>query len=163
MWMDTVQQQWRHVSGKRKRTSTPRPLLPNTYFREPDYGWGDFPDGNAIRCSFRGIDTTIERVFDVGTRVTYDSLVNLLLFRERERERGGKSSFESSPRLVLKHVRHAIADGEGEEGLFLLARYFFFSPLFLSFVFATISCNFVVRRRMLNARHLLFVQDRGKL
>ena len=87
--MDTVQQQWRHVSGKRKRTSTPRPLLPNTYFREPDYGWGDFPDGNAIRCSFRGIDTTIERVFDVGTRVTYDSLVNLLLlFRERERERG---------------------------------------------------------------------------
>lgn len=105
MWMDTVQQQWRHVSGKRKRTSTPRPLLPNTYFREPDYGWGDSPDGNAIRCSFRGIDTTIERVFDVGTRVTYDSLVNLLLlFRERERE--GESSFESSPRLVLKHVRH---------------------------------------------------------
>ena len=160
--MDTVQQQWRHVSGKRKRTSTPRPLLPNTYFREPDYGWGDSPDGNAIRCSFRGIDTTIERVFDVGTRVTYDSLVNLLLlFRERERER---ESPLSSPLLGwCWSMCDTIADGEGEEGLFLLARYFFFSPLFLSFVFATIPCNFVVRRRMLNARHLLFVQDRGKL
>lgn len=57
------------------QTSPAECLLPETRL------W-DFPDG--IR-SFRGIDATIERVFDVGTRVTYDSLVNLLLFRERER------------------------------------------------------------------------------
>lgn len=56
------------------QTSPAECLLPETRL------W-DFPDG--IR-SFRGIDATIERVFDVGTRVTYDSLVNLLLFRERE-------------------------------------------------------------------------------
>lgn len=70
------------------QTSPAECLLPETRL------W-DFPDG--IR-SFRGIDATIERVFDVGTRVTYDSLVNLLLFRERERlypSRSCSSSFES--------------------------------------------------------------------
>lgn len=72
------------------QTSPAECLLPETRL------W-DFPDG--IR-SFRGIDATIERLFDVGTRVTYDSLVNLLLFRERERERlypsrSCSSSFES--------------------------------------------------------------------
>lgn len=122
------------------QTSPAECLLPETRL------W-DFPDG--IR-SFRGIDATIERVFDVGTRVTYDSLVNLLLFRERERGYTPPDlvlppSSHSAGRQVLKHVRHDRGRRGRRRRIVSTCSTFFFSPLFLLLflIFETIPCNFV--------------------
>lgn len=96
MWMDTV-------DGGTCPASGSRPLLPTS-------GSPIMELGNPISALFSGgFDTrhpSVEPAFDVGTRVTYDSLVNLLREREIPPDLVLPLSSRSAGRQVFeKHAR----------------------------------------------------------